>query len=500
MNNETQFDTIPRPQVQYFLILWLLSWIPTAALIWWLEGAVGSSTWVTYLPILCQCAWGILLWKMLSYRQDSIHRQEALHRINAELEQRVIQRTQDLEASNANLQKQVEQTQLAQTEKEDMRNLLLQAQKMEAMGSLAGGIAHDFNNLLTIILGYAELAVLFIDDKEKARDAIQTSLDAGEQARQLVQQILTFSRKQSHENAPVIIVPVVKEALKLVRSSLPSTIEIEQDISSETASIIGNTTHLHQLIMNLCTNASHAMEKQGKGKLTVTLGPAPQDVAQEKLGAPDGIMLVIRDTGHGMDEETRRQIFEPYFTTKDQDKGTGLGLSVVHGIVQQWNGVIEVDSELGRGTEFRIYVPSLISDSIEEEATESMTESGIGHVLFVDDEINMTKLGKTMLEHVGYTVTAHNDPQQAMEEFSASPQRFDVLITDFTMPHLTGTELIEQMRALRPDLPTVLSTGYSFEKVADQIEQNMIDVYLDKPYSVDQLHRAINDAQAAHAS
>ena len=431
---------------------------------------------------------GVGMWFLVAYREQTIQHQMELEWANADLESRIAQRTDELQQSNIELQHKIE-------EKDQMEAMLLQAQKMEAMGSLAGGIAHDFNNLLTIIQGYSELAVLFIDDKEKARESINTSLKAGEQARQLVQQILTFSRKQPDQTAPLNVIPVVKEALKLVRSSLPTTIDIQQHVASGNLSIMGNQSHLHQLIMNLCTNAAHAMEEQGRGTLIVGVASIDNSVAREKLNAEQGIEISVKDTGQGMNEEMRQRIFEPYFSTKDPEKGTGLGLAVVHGIIEGWNGVIEVDSIVGRGTEFRIYVPSLESDDSEEQGKHSQQLiQGDGHVLFVDDEENMTRLGETMLEHMGYTVTTHNDPQEALRDFTSDPSRFSVIITDYTMPGMTGNELLAAARDLRPDIPTVLGTGYSEEKIMDQVHEGLIDVFLDKPYSMDELTKAVQEA------
>ena len=436
---------------------------------------------------------GVGMWFLVAYREQTIQHQMELEWANADLESRIAQRTDELQQSNIELQHKIE-------EKDQMEAMLLQAQKMEAMGSLAGGIAHDFNNLLTIIQGYSELAVLFIDDKEKARESINTSLKAGEQARQLVQQILTFSRKQPEETAPLNIIPVVKEALKLVRSSLPTTIDIQQHVASGNLFIMGNQSHLHQIIMNLCTNAAHAMEDQVNGTLTVGVSSIDNSAAREKLNAEQGIKISVKDTGHGMNAEMRQRIFEPYFSTKDPEKGTGLGLAVVHGIIKGWNGVIGVDSVIGRGTEFCIYVPSLESDDSEEQGEHSQQLSqGEGHVLFVDDEGNMTRLGETMLEHIGYTVTTHNDPQEALRDFTSDPSRFSVIITDYTMPGMTGNELLVAARDLRPDIPTVLGTGYSKEKLMDQIDQGLIDVFLDKPYSMDELTKAVQEAISKQA-
>ncbi len=436
---------------------------------------------------------GYGLWKLLAYKSSTENKEAELQRINHELESRVAQRTADLEQSNLNLQRQVEETAQLEAETAQLEKMFIQAQKMEAMGTLAGGIAHDFNNLLTVILGYAELATLFVDNPEKTKEALQTSLKAGEQARQLVQQILTFSRTQSQETEPLHIVPIVKEALKLVRSSLPSTIDIHQHIDDNASSIVANASHIHQLIMNLCTNASHAMEDHG-GELTVLVEQLSSDVALQKLNGPDGIALIVRDTGTGMDEETRQRLFEPYFTTKDSDKGTGLGLAVVHGIIHQWNAVIEVDSELGKGTEFRIYVPAIKTESKEVAESGPTFYHDKGTVMVVDDETNLTMLGQHMLEHAGYTVVTFNDPQEALDEFTKDPERFDVLVTDYTMPNLTGIQLIDSMRALRSDIAVVLCTGYRVERVEQYMEEGKINVFLDKPYTVEDIQGAVYNA------
>lgn len=436
---------------------------------------------------------GYGLWKLLAYKSSTVHKEAELHRVNQDLESRVAQRTAELEQSNIDLQLQIEETERSKAENAELQKMFIQAQKMEAMGTLAGGIAHDFNNLLTVILGYAELATLFVDNPEKTKEALQTSLKAGDQARQLVQQILTFSRKQSQESAPINVVPIIKEALKLVRASLPSTIEIRQEIDDHAGSIVANASHIHQLIMNLCTNASHAMEENG-GVLTIKVKQLSEEVSQQKLNGPSGIGLTVSDTGTGMDEETRERLFEPYFTTKESDKGTGLGLAVVHGIINQWDAVIELDSELGKGTEFQIYIPAILTESTEDAERTKISYQDKGTVMVVDDETNLTMLGRHMLEHAGYTVITFNDPQIALEEFTKDPAGVDVLVTDYTMPQLTGIQLIDSMRALRPDLAVVLCTGYRVERVEQYMDEGKIDVFLDKPYTVEDIQGAVYTA------
>jgi signal transduction histidine kinase/ActR/RegA family two-component response regulator len=383
------------------------------------------------------------------------------------------------------------------SERKRMEAQLLQAQKMEAIGTLAGGIAHDFNNILGAMVGYTELSLYELSERHRARRNLEQVLQAGNRARDLVKQILAFSRKSESDRRLMNLVPITKEVLKLLRASLPSTIEIRADISKKTGLIVADPTQIHQVLMNLCTNAAHAMEDKG-GELEVRVAPlrlATQTTCgATELPAGDYVQLVVRDTGQGIDPAIMDRIFEPYFTTKEMDKGTGMGLAVVHGIVTSQKGRIRVQSALGRGTEFDILFP--VAEQITEplQRCDEPLVQGCERVLFVDDEPALADLGKSMLERLGYEVHACTSPLEALETFRSAPERYDILVTDLTMPHLTGINLAGELRRLRRDLPVLICTGYS-EAVGEQHARALgIDGFLPKPLLLQDLSREIRRA------
>ncbi len=351
---------------------------------------------------------------------------------------------------------------------------LRQAQKMEAVGTLAGGIAHDFNNILTPLLGYSELALTDIPPgAEQAQADILEVLKAGERARELVKQILTFSQQHEQERQPLHMQYIVKEALKLLRASLPTTIEIKTAIDAECGLVLSDPTQIHQVLMNLCTNAYHAMRDQG-GVLGVTLKPV--EIKEEDTGRFVGLgpgrylRMEVSDTGCGMAPELIEKIFEPYFTTKKKGEGTGLGLSVVHGIVISHGGHISVYSEPGQGTTFIIYFPQYEDagtlDEIDRQVAEEPPQ-GTERLLVVDDEETIVDVENRILTGLGYQVTGVTSSQEALQLFARQPDAFDLVITDMTMPKMTGLGLARQLLALRPDLPIILCTGFS-ETVNEQ--------------------------------
>ena len=369
---------------------------------------------------------------------------------------------------------------------------LKQAQKMEAIGTLAGGIAHDFNNILTPILGYTEIALTKIaPDNSLTADLQQINTAAG-RAKNLVQQILAFSRQGAKEKTLLQPHLVVKEALKLLRSTLPATIEFKTEIASDCGAILADPTQLHQIIMNLCTNAYHAMETTG-GILGVSLSHATIDEADNKAAGSellpgDYILLTVSDTGCGMEHKTLERIFEPYFTTKSNGKGTGLGLSMVHGIVKSYQGHITVDSEPGKGTNFHVYLPRVAAESFLGETTlASPLPTGTGQVLVVDDEEIITGMLKAILTGLGYQTTISNNSLEALTLIKDNPAAFELLITDMTMPHLTGLELAQKTLAIRPELPIILCTGFSELINKEQAHAIGIQAYLMKPISVREL-------------
>lgn len=350
--------------------------------------------------------------------------------------------------------------------RKQLEEQLRQAQKMEALGILAGGIAHDFNNILAAIIGYAEMAKRSLPQEAgSAGSDIQQVLLAGLRAKDLVKQILAFSRKGGEERSLISPKSIVTEALKFLRASIPASIEICEDIDSDCGTILANPTNIHQVVVNLCTNAFHAMEAAG-GVLTVVLKNVELDQG-ELAGEADllpgqYVLLSVSDTGPGMTPETLSRIFDPYFTTKGVGKGSGMGLAVVHGIVKNYGGMVQVESVVGSGTVFRAYLPQIGKGAVMAESVQEWSlPSGQERILFVDDEISIAEMGKAMLSGLGYRVMARTKPLEALEEFRSQPEDFDLLITDQTMPKMSGLQLVQEMRKIRPELPVILCTGYS---------------------------------------
>ena len=341
---------------------------------------------------------------------------------------------------------------------------LQQAQKMEAVGTLAGGIAHDFNNILSSVIGYTELALEHEKRGTFQHKNLQEVLLAGNRAKDLVKQILTFSRQVDQKQKPIQVKPLVKEALRMLRASIASTVEIEQNVQSNEL-VMGDPTQIHQILMNLCTNAAHAMEDNG-GLLTISLfdEELDTDVISNHPDLKPGphIILTVTDTGHGIPPNVMNKIFDPFFTTKEKGKGTGLGLSVVHGIVRGHGGDIYVYSEPGKGSTFKVCLPVIESRFKPEKRAERPIPTGTERILFIDDEPEIMRLGKQTLESLGYDVVARNSSIEALELFKAKKDRFDLVITDMTMPHMTGEKLAEQLMQIRPDIPVILCTGFSY--------------------------------------
>jgi len=359
-----------------------------------------------------------------------------------------------------------------------------QAQKMEAIGTLAGGIAHDFNNILAAILGYTELALSRIPHEDRARQNLKEVLTAGSRAKELVQHILTFSRQKEQEKRPMHLHLVVTEVLHLLRATLPVTIEIRDHLVAPSDTILADPTQMHQVLMNLCTNAEHAMRERG-GILDVWLEAVEvtdEVVAQHPdLRPGPHVRLTVRDTGQGMAPKVQERIFDPFFTTKGVGEGTGMGLAVVHGIVADHGGTIVVDSVSGQGTTFAIYIPRIDPFSEDQDLLDDTLMQGSGRVLFVDDEGPLVVIGQQVLEGLGYEVVPHTSGVEALAAFRAAPHRFDVVVTDQTMPHLTGEELARKMLRIRPDLPIILCTGFSYTMTAEKARALGIRKFLMKP-------------------
>ncbi len=381
-------------------------------------------------------------------------------------------------------------------DKLELSRQLRQAQKMEAIGTLAGGIAHDFNNILTIILGYADMALDAQRAGEKVETDIKQVIQAGNRAKELVKQILTFSRQTEHELQPLQLQPVLKEGLKLLRASIPTTIEIRQNIDTKCREVLADPTQIHQVLINLSTNAYHAM-REGGGTLGVILDQVEigKDDFDSKMALPPGpyARIVVSDSGVGMDSQTRQKIFEPYFTTKAKGEGTGLGLSIVHGIIKSFKGEITVYSEKNRGTTFHIYLP-IVAFEPDQGPVAVSQDSPRGHgerVLVVDDEQEIVKLLDYMLHTLGYQVTGFTDSQEALEAFSREPEAFDLVVTDMTMPHMIGTELAQRLLSIRPELPIILCTGFSEAMNRDNILGAGIKELIMKPVIKNELGQKV---------
>jgi signal transduction histidine kinase/CheY-like chemotaxis protein len=370
------------------------------------------------------------------------------------------------------------------TELRNLEGQLIQAQKMESIGTLAGGIAHDFNNILSAIIGNAEIALLDIPSDSALSENINNVIQAGQRARDLVKQILTFSRKNEEDKKPVQVHLIVNEVLKFLRSSLPSTIQILQNIEIGNDTVLADSTQIHQILMNLCANASHAMMEKG-GVLQVNLKNMAlgTDVNAHYPGIEPGsyLYLTVSDTGHGISPDVLSRIFEPYFTTKEKGSGTGLGLAVVHGIVKSHGGIIKADSEIGKGSTFHIYLPLIDEQEKSEiEAAESLP-TGNERILFIDDEETLVDLGKQLLEKLGYEVVARTNSLEAFELFRKKPDQFDLVITDMTMPRMTGDGLAKKLIGIRPDVPIILCTGYSSKVSKNKVKRMGVKAFIMKP-------------------
>ncbi len=374
-----------------------------------------------------------------------------------------------------------------------MQDRIRQSEKMEAIGTLAGGIAHDFNNILSAIFGYTELTLNSLADPERSNRYLTEIINATKRARDLVNHILTFSRGSDLGRKPMIPKYVIREALKLLRASLPATIRIHTDIKSS-APILGEPTQVHQMIMNLCTNAAYAMKSDG-GVIKVSLDEVTVDqdatLARAFVSTDSFLRLKISDSGCGIAAEAMNRIYDPFFTTKPLGEGTGLGLSVVHGIVKSLNGIITVSSKTGEGTLFTIYLP-VIKMAVQTDRDDSQQKlpRGSARVMLVDDEKPLVQSGKERLEGLGYRVEGFTLPQEALETFLADPAAFDVIITDFTMPSMTGYELIKRVRTVRKDIPVILCSGYFLMEEKIRELDSAIE-FVKKPVTTQEIARVL---------
>ncbi len=379
-------------------------------------------------------------------------------------------------------------------EKERLGAQLRQAQKMEAIGTLAGGIAHDFNNILTPMIIHTEIAMSNLAEESPVRDNLQRVSQAAHRAKEMVRLILTFSRQASAKPLPMKVAPVVREVLKLLRASLPTTIEIRQDIKSTSDLTVADPTHIHQVLINLCTNAAHAMREKG-GVLEVRL-------ADIDLGAKDAVKypdmnpgpylrLTVSDTGTGMDRTVTDRIFDPFFTTKQRGEGTGMGLAVVHGIVKSCGGTITVDSEPEKGTTFYVFFPRTETEVPQQIQTAGPIPTGNERILFVEDDELVVDAVRPLFESLGYKVVARMNGLEALEVFRPQPEKFDLVITDQTMPHMPGKVLAQELIRIRPDIPIILCTGYIDQITEEETKAMGIREYVMKPFVMDDMARVI---------
>ncbi|HSO19350.1 MAG TPA: ATP-binding protein, partial [Desulfosarcina sp.] len=384
----------------------------------------------------------------------------------------------------------------SEAERERLELKLQQAQKMEAIGTLAGGIAHDFNNILGAILGYAQLTQMHTATDQRVQGYVGNIFKASERAKGLVEQILTFTRQGKSQTVPSDIALVLKEVVKLLRATIPSTIEIVQRIPTNLGTIMADQTQIHQVLMNLCTNAAHAMEAHG-GRLTVTLDSCTIEsdamATENDLSPGRYLKLSVGDTGSGMDKSVIDRIFDPYFTTKAVGEGTGMGLATVHGIVNDHGGRISVDSAPRKGSVFNVFFP-VLENSAETSAKPSMAyPRGSERILFVDDEDLLVEVGVEMLKDLGYDAVGTNRAAKALEMFREQPEIFDLIITDMTMPGMTGDQLAEALLRLRRDLPIVICTGFSKRLSSIQASSLGISAFLMKPVTIQELSRTVRD-------
>lgn len=416
-------------------------------------------------------------------------------RLKIELENRRLM--EELSRTNERLLAEAEDRKRAEHDKAKLETQLLQARKMEAIGVLAGGIAHEFNNILTPISGYAAMTLEDLSGNSEAGKYLGEILKASERAAELIRQILTFSRQADLKMSPLKIQFVLGEALKLLKSTLPATIEIVDKADRNCGYVLADSTQIYQVVMNLCTNAFHAMWETG-GTLEVDL----TEIQVMHAGIPPYpgmkpgkyVALTVGDTGTGMDGGIVDRIFEPYFTTKEEGKGTGMGLAIVHGIVTNHNGYITVDSEPGKGSAFHVWLPLIESlPKAAKKIAETLVPRGDEHILFVDDQEPIIKMAKKMLGKLGYKTTARQSSLEALHTFQTWPEQFDLVITDMTMPDMTGDILAKKVKGIKPDMPVILCTGFSDRINREKAKAIGIAEFVMKPFIRDKLARIIRE-------
>jgi len=416
-------------------------------------------------------------------------------RINAELDKRVTERTDELLDQTEKLIAEIKERKRSEEQRQELENKLIQAHKMESIGTLAGGIAHDFNNILSSMIGFTELSLDEVKKDTVMAEYLQGIYSGEKRAKELVSQILAFARQSDEEVKPVQVSLIANEVLRFMRSSIPTTIEIRTDIKTNSL-ILGNETLIHQILMNLFTNAFHAMEANG-GILEFTMKDIIVDESittkHSDLSSGKYIQLKLADSGTGIDQSIIGSIFNPYFTTKKIGEGTGMGLAMVHGIVESYNGKITVESQPGKGSTFTIFLPVTTHQLPCEPYKSKDLPGGKERILFVDDEEEICKMSHIILSGLGYNVTTRLCSMEALELFRSNPDAFDLIISDMTIPKMTGDILATRLKKIRPDIPIILCTGYSNKMKQKTAEDLGINAFTLKPVMKDKLATLIRD-------
>ena len=392
------------------------------------------------------------------------------------------------------LEQRIQELEQAESKQKKLEGMLRHAHKMESIGTLAGGIAHEFNNILGIIIGNTELAMDDVPEWNPAKECLEEIQSASLRAKNVVRQILGFARKSVFKLIPVQIGPIIKESLKLIQASAPTTIEIRQDLSCASDTVMADPSQISQVFMHLCTNANNAMQEEGD-VLEVKLEDAILDeksaIRYQGLNPGNYVKLTVKDTGHGIDPKIIDRIFDPYFTTTSLAEGSGMGLAVVYGIVKHHKGAIRVESEPGKGTVFEVLFPLSEPEAKHETKKPEALPTGSERILFVDDEESLLKIGQKMLNQLGYSVETKRNPIEALELVHSEPDRFDLVITDMAMPQMTGDKLAQKILSIRPDMPIILCTGFS-EKIDNEKAKAMgIAAYVMKPIRKMEIGRTI---------
>ena len=424
------------------------------------------------------------------HKVTDILKKKEVNRILANLETKAPQ----LQEKNKEQKSVLEALKQAEAEKRILQEQLRQLQKMGAIGKQTEGIVHDFNNIMTVIIGYTDLTLDLVPEGSIAKKNLKRVMAASNRAKEMAKQILTFSRKGDNDPKPLWLNEEVGEALKLIRSTMPANIKLREDIVRTSNPVMVDKYELQQIIMNLCSNANHAMREKG-GVLTVSL----REVRLEP-DAIDGIYLrpgyyshlTISDTGHGIDPAILPRIFDPYFTTKRKDEGVGIGLDMVHRIIKSYRGDITVYSEPGKGTTFHIFLPGIRQEEKRHNTDVEKSKSGAGErILFVDDDPGVAAMGERLLEKLGYRVEVSTQSHEAFEAFHKAPHRFDIVVSDYIMPDMTGLQLARKIKEIRADIPIIMCTGFSESINKSNFKSLGIDGFFMKPIVIKQLAQLV---------